>query len=94
MTALLFELCKLGFLPNEKRQESAPQRPVAGVASLKVIAWFEGQNVIPDKTGQALDNILAHLRKKEQDIPIIALLTPPPRAPPETLPLFAGKGAR
>jgi hypothetical protein len=54
--------------------------------SLKVIAWFEGQNVI--------DRILAHLREKEQDIPIILLLTPLPRAPPETLPLFAGKRAR
>jgi len=38
-----------------------------------------------------IDRILAHLRKKEQDIPTLPLLTPAPRAPPETLPLFAGK---
>ena len=36
--------------------------------TLKVIAYIGDQNVI--------DRILAHLRKKEQDIPIIALLTP------------------
>ena len=51
--------------------------------SLKVIACIEDQDVI--------DSILAHLREKEQDIPTLPLLTPPPRAPPETLPLFAGK---
>lgn len=74
MTALLFELCKLGFLPNEKRQESAPQRPVAGVASLKVIAWFEGQNVI--------DRILTHRREKKQGSSTLPQLVPPSRAPP------------
>jgi hypothetical protein len=36
--------------------------------ALKVIAYIVDQNVI--------DRILAHLRKKQQDIPIIALLTP------------------
>lgn len=51
--------------------------------SLKVIACIEDQDVI--------DRILAHLREKEQDIPTLPLLTPPPRAPPEALPLFAGK---
>ncbi len=51
--------------------------------SLKVIACIEDQDVI--------DSILAHLREKEQDIPTLPLLTPPPRAPPETLPLFPGK---
>jgi len=51
--------------------------------SVKVIACIEDQNVI--------DRILAHLRENEQGIPIIALLTPSPRAPPETLPLFAWK---
>ena len=38
-----------------------------------------------------IDRILAHLREKEQDVPTLPLLVPPPRAPPETLPLFAGK---
>ena len=51
--------------------------------SLKVIACIEDQDVI--------NRILAHLREKEQDIPTLPLLTPPPRAPPEALPLFAGK---
>ena len=51
--------------------------------SARVIACIEDQDII--------DRILAHLRKKEQDIPTLPLLTPPPRAPPETLPLFAGR---
>ncbi|GHD23042.1 IS91 family transposase [Halioglobus japonicus] len=51
--------------------------------SPKVIACIEDQDVI--------DRILAHLREKEQDIAPLPLLTPPPRAPPEALPLFAGK---
>jgi hypothetical protein len=51
-----------------------------------VTACIKDQNVI--------DNILAHLREKEQDIAIIASLTPGARASPETLPLFAGKRAR
>ena len=54
--------------------------------SVRVIACIEDQNII--------DRILAHLRDREQDIPTVALLTPPPRAPPETLPLFAGKDSR
>jgi hypothetical protein len=59
--------------------------------SAKVIACIEDQNVIPDKTGQALDRILAHLREKEQEAPARPLLVPPTRAPPATLSLFAGK---
>ena len=51
--------------------------------SARVIACIEDQDII--------DRILAHLRKKEQDIPTLPLLTPPPRAPPATLPLFAKK---
>ncbi len=35
--------------------------------------------------------ILAHLRAKEQAAPTLPLLMPPTRAPPDTLPLFAGK---
>ena len=54
--------------------------------SLKVIACIEDQDFI--------DRILTHLREKEQDIPTLPLLTPPPRAPPETLPLFAGKESK
>ena len=37
--------------------------------SVKVIACIEDQNVIPDKAGQALDRILAHLREKEKEAP-------------------------
>ena len=44
--------------------------------SVKVIACFEDQDVIPDKAGQALDRFLAHLREKEQDIPTLPLLLP------------------
>ena len=51
--------------------------------SVRLIACIEDQNVI--------DRILAHLREKEQDVPTLPLLVPPPRAPPETLPLFIGK---
>jgi len=52
---------------------------------------IEDQDVIPDKAGQALDRILAHLREKEQEAPARPLLVPPTRAPPATLSLFAGK---
>jgi hypothetical protein len=38
-----------------------------------------------------IDRILAHLREKEQDIPTLPLLTPPPRAPPETYPIKRGR---
>lgn len=51
--------------------------------SVKVIACIEDQDII--------DRILAHLRDKELTTPTLPLLTPPSRAPPETLPLFAGK---
>jgi hypothetical protein len=54
--------------------------------SVKVIACIEDQDVI--------DRILAHLRDKEQDTPTLPHLAPPTRAPPETLPLFAGKESR
>jgi len=51
--------------------------------AVKVIACIEDQDVI--------DRILAHLRKKEQDISALPLLAPPSRVPPENLPLFAWK---
>ena len=51
--------------------------------SVKVIACIEDQDVI--------DRILAHLDGKERDIPTLPRLAPPTRAPPGTLPLFAGK---
>tara|TARA_B110000305_G_scaffold209670_1_gene242813 strand:- start:60 stop:1361 length:1302 start_codon:yes stop_codon:yes gene_type:complete len=51
--------------------------------SVRVIASIEGQDVI--------DRILTHLRQKEQETPTRPLLVPPTRAPPGTLPLFAGK---
>ncbi len=38
-----------------------------------------------------IDKILAHLERKEQKSSPLAHLAPPTRAPPETLPLFAGK---
>ncbi len=59
----------------------APNHRCGG--SVRVIACIEDQEII--------DRILAHLRDREQDIPTVALLTPPTGAPPETLPLFAGK---
>ena len=51
--------------------------------SVRVIACIEDQDVI--------DRILTHLRQKEQETPTRPLLVPPTRAPPGTLPLFAGK---
>ena len=48
--------------------------------SVKIIACIEDQDII-----------LAHLRNKEPATPSLPLLTPPSRAPLETLPLFAGK---
>jgi hypothetical protein len=51
--------------------------------SVRVIASIEDQDVI--------DRILTHLRQKEQETPTRPLLVPPTRAPPSTLPLFAGK---
>jgi hypothetical protein len=49
----------------------------------RVIACIEDQETI--------DRILAHLRGKEPDTPTPPFLPPPTRAPPGTLPLFAGK---
>jgi hypothetical protein len=54
--------------------------------SVRVIACIEAQDVI--------DRILAHLRDTEQVTPTLPLLAPPPRAPPETLPLFAGRESK
>jgi hypothetical protein len=54
--------------------------------SVRVIACIEDQDII--------DRILAHLRKKEQDILTLLLLRPPPRAPPATLALFAGSESK
>ena len=51
--------------------------------SVRVIACIEDPDLI--------DKILAHLRNKEQDTPTLPHLVPPTRAPPETLPFFAGK---
>jgi hypothetical protein len=45
---------------------------------------------MPYKAGQALDAILAHLRDKKKNIHNHPLLAPPTRAPPGTLPVFAG----
>ncbi len=52
----------------------------------RVIACIEEQETI--------DRILDHLRRREQDAPAQPLLVPHTRAPPGTLSLFAGKGAR
>jgi hypothetical protein len=49
----------------------------------KVIACIEDQDII--------DKILAHLRNKDPTSSTLPLLIPPSRAPPETLPLLAGK---
>ncbi len=54
--------------------------------SIGVIACIEDQDVMPDKAGQALEGILAHLRDKEQNTPALPHLAPPTRAPPGTLP--------
>jgi hypothetical protein len=54
--------------------------------TVKIIACIEEQETI--------DRILTHLRRKEQETPILPHLVPPTRAPPGTLSLFAGKGAR
>jgi len=50
---------------------------------LKIIACIEDQDII--------DRIPGHLREKEQNAPTWPLLAPPTKAPPKTLPLFAGK---
>jgi len=50
--------------------------------SVRVIACIEDQ--------EAIDRILTHLRDKEQGTPTLPHLAPPTRAPPGTLPLFAG----
>ena len=52
-------------------------------STVKVIACIEDQ--------EAIDRILAHLRRQEQEAPARPLLVPPTRAPPGTLPLFAEK---
>ncbi len=51
--------------------------------SVRVIACIEQQDII--------EKILAHLRDKELAAPTLPLLAPPPRGPPEVLPLIAGK---
>ena len=50
---------------------------------IRVIACIENQDII--------DRIPAHLHDKESATPSLPLLIPPPRAPPDTSPLFAGK---
>ena len=50
---------------------------------VRVIACIEDQDII--------DRIVAHLRDKEPATHSLPLLMPPPRAPPGTSPLFAGK---
>ena len=64
--------------------------------SVRVIACIEDQEFIDRILAHPRSStlIFAHLRDREQDIPTLPLLTPPTRAPPETLPLFAGKGSR
>ena len=54
--------------------------------SVRVVACIEDEDII--------DRILAHLRKKRQEAPARPLQVPPTRAPPETLPLFAGSESR
>jgi hypothetical protein len=54
--------------------------------AVKVNACIEDQDVI--------DKILADLRDMDPTSSTLPLLIPPSRAPPGTLPLFAGKGAR
>ena len=54
--------------------------------SVRVIACIEDQDII--------DRILAHLESKEQNTPALPHLAPPTRAPPKSLPLFAGKKSR
>ena len=56
------------------------------LGSGRVIACIEDQDVI--------DEILAHLRQKEQGTPTLPHLAPPSRAPPEKLHLFAGSGSK
>jgi len=51
--------------------------------AVRIIACIEDQGII--------DRILDHLHRKEQETPNQTLLTPPSRAPPGILPLFAGK---
>ena len=50
---------------------------------MRVVASMEDQDII--------DRILAHLRNKEQATTTLPLLVPPALAPPDTLPLLAGK---
>jgi hypothetical protein len=50
---------------------------------VRVIACIEDKDII--------DKILAYLRDKEPATPSLPLLIPPPRAPPSTSSLFAGK---
>ena len=54
-----------------------------------IAIWIDYEPVSEDQ--DIIDRILAHLRDKELATPSLPLLTPPSRAPPETLPLFAGK---
>jgi hypothetical protein len=50
--------------------------------AVRIIAYIEDQDVMPDKAGQALDRILAHLESKEQNTPTLPHLAPPARAHP------------
>lgn len=59
--------------------------------SVRVIVEASNRSIEDQET---VDRILDHLRQKEQETPTRPLLEPPTRAPPGTLSLFAGKGAR
>ena len=55
----------------------------------KMLNFYNFYACIEDQ--EIIDTILAHLHDKELVTPSLPLMTPPSRAPPETLPLFAGK---
>ena len=56
--------------------------------SVRVIVEASNRSI---EDQDVIDRILNHLRQKEQETPTRPLLVPPTRAPPGTLPLFAGK---
>ncbi len=56
--------------------------------SVRVIVEASNRSI---EDQDVIDRILTHLRQKEQETPTRPLLVPPTRAPPGTLPLFAGK---
>nr|WP_269473234.1 site-specific integrase [Kineobactrum salinum] len=79
------------FVLRHARRGSRSRAQLTVTALRSFFRFLYRRGEITDEEQDVIDKILAHLHKKEQADPALPLLTPPSRAPPETLALFPGK---